>query len=186
LARGESNGELVARARAGDPGACEFLVRRHLRAGYAVALSVVRDPIEAEDVAQDAFALAFERLDDCREPERFAGWLLQIVRNQAFTALERKRVRGPTLDPAAGPELGAWGPAEHVHLRARLLSALATLPAVQREVVLLHDLEGWTHPEIANALELSELMSRQHLFHARKALRSFLGAGARLEDTRGP
>ena len=185
LATGESNAELVARARTGDGAACDLLVRRHLRAAYAVALAVVRDPAEAEDVAQDAFALAFERLDSCREPERFAGWLLQIVRNQALTSVDRMRLRGPTVDPASAPEVGVSGHAENAPLRAQLLSALSGLGAVQREVVLLHDLEGWTHPEIADALGFSELMSRQHLFQARRTLRSLLADAAPKEDSRG-
>jgi RNA polymerase sigma-70 factor (ECF subfamily) len=58
--------------------------------------------------------------------------------------------------------------------RSQLLAALALLSPVRREVVLLHDLEGWTHPQIADALELSELMSRQHLFLARRELRERL------------
>ena len=61
-------------------------------------------------------------------------------------------------------------------LRRRLLDALETLSVPQREVVLLHDLEGWTHAEIAAALELSEVNCRQHLFTARRALRRQLAA----------
>ena len=59
--------------------------------------------------------------------------------------------------------------------RERLLEALETLTPVRREVVLLHDLEGWTHPEIADALGMTELSSRQHLFQARRELRDHLG-----------
>ena len=70
------------------------------------------------------------------------------------------------------------------HLAATALGFLLVAPAaasaqltqVQREVVLLHDLESWTHAEIAQALDLSEVSSRQHLFNARKALRSVLSA----------
>src|SRR5262245_63986837 len=90
----DSNADLVARALRGETAAFDVLVRRHLRAAYAVALAIVREPQEAEDVAQDAMVTAFERLETCREPERFAGWLLQVVRNRALNALERRRVRG--------------------------------------------------------------------------------------------
>ena len=61
-----------------------------------------------------------------------------------------------------------------VVLRGHLLAALATLSSVQREVVLLHDLDGWTHAEIADALGISETNCRQHLFTARRALRAEL------------
>jgi RNA polymerase sigma-70 factor (ECF subfamily) len=59
-------------------------------------------------------------------------------------------------------------------LRAQLVAALDILSPVQREVVLLHDIEEWTHAEIASSLEMSEVMSRQHLFNARRALRKAL------------
>lgn len=164
---------LVARARRGEPAAFEELVRRHLRAAYAVALAVLGVPADAEDVAQEAFAVAWERLDTCREPARFAGWLLQIVRNRARNAVEARRVRGDGAEPAPGHE--PWSaPSEEAGLRDRLLGALAALTPVQREVVLLHDLEGWTHAEIGAAAGISEVMSRQHLFTARKALRGKL------------
>jgi RNA polymerase sigma-70 factor (ECF subfamily) len=60
-------------------------------------------------------------------------------------------------------------------LRDRLESALALLSRVQREVVLLHDLDGWTHEAIADVIGTSAGMSRQHLFHARRRLREALG-----------
>jgi RNA polymerase sigma-70 factor (ECF subfamily) len=58
--------------------------------------------------------------------------------------------------------------------RAQLLAALSLLGPVERKVVLLHDLEGWTHAEIGSALDISVVMSRQHLFQARRKLRSEL------------
>ncbi|MCH7729611.1 MAG: sigma-70 family RNA polymerase sigma factor, partial [Planctomycetes bacterium] len=71
----------VARARRGDASAFEALVRRHYRVAYAVALALLSNNMDAEDVCQDAFLKALERLDDCREPDKFASWLLRIVRN---------------------------------------------------------------------------------------------------------
>src|SRR5690349_15054561 len=85
--------ELVVRARRGDPAAFTELVRRHLRAAYAVALAVLQRPADAEDVAQDALISALEHLDDCREPARFSGWLVKIVRNRALHALDKRRLR---------------------------------------------------------------------------------------------
>jgi len=170
----DSTAELVLRARNGDRKAFTALVRAHLRAAYAIALSVVARPADAEDVAQDAFLIAFERLDTCREPARFSGWLLQIVRNQARNWLVKRRLRDvPDRDPVG--EQGTEPPLPDTVLRRRLLEQLALLSAAQREVVLLHDLDGWTHPEIAAALGFSEVMSRQHLFVARRELRAQLG-----------
>jgi RNA polymerase sigma-70 factor, ECF subfamily len=158
---------LVARARQGEAGAFEALVRRHLRAAIAVGLSVLRNVADAEDIAQDALVTAFESLERCREPERFAAWLFTIVRNKALNRLSQR----PRTDALA--DEGAPGDAERVMAREQLLAGLSRLSEVQREVVLLHDLESWTHPEIARALDISEVNSRQHLFVARRTMREF-------------
>lgn len=158
---------LVARARHGEAGAFAALVRRHLRAAVAVGLAVLRNVADAEEIAQDALVAAFESLDQCREPDRFAGWLLTIVRNKARNRLAQRR------DTEAQAEEAVAGDVERLIAREQLLAGLARLTSVQREVVLLHDLESWTHAEIAAALDLSEVNSRQQLFVARKAMRQF-------------
>ena len=170
----ESDAALLARARRGDAAAREALVRRYLRPAYAVALSVVRNAADAEDLAQDGLVAALGRLDQCREPVRFAAWLFQGVRNRALSHVTQGRTRADLLDRVPRGE-GQEGAAAQVVLRRQLLGALERLGPVQREVVLLHDLESWTHAEIAGALEISEVMSRQHLFVARKAMREWLG-----------
>lgn len=170
--------ELVARARRGEASAFDQLVRRHLRAAFAVALAVLGRPADADDLAQDAFVIALERLGDCREPARFSGWLLQIVRNRALHALEKRKLRDPSDEVGEQATTATFG---DVVLRTHLLAALAELPQVQREIVLLHDLDGWTHAELADALDLSEVNCRQHLFGARRALRAALAA----EDIHG-
>lgn len=181
----DATAALVLRSREGDPEAFEALVRAYLRAAYSVALAVVGRPADAEDVAQDAMLVAFERLDTCREPARFAGWLLQIVRNRARNWLDQRRLRDVPKDDT-GPEQSNTEPLpEQALLRGRLLEALHFLNSNQREVVLLHDLEGWTHPEIAEALGVSEVMSRQHLFNARKILRERLAEDAPSEVDHG-
>jgi len=143
---------------------------------------VLGRPSDAEDVAQEAFVVAIERLEQCREPDRFSGWLIEIVRTRALNALaKRGRREGsePIDDAVVDHDRG------DVALRSRLLDALAQLSEVQREVVLLHDLEGWTHAEIAAALGLSEVNCRQHLFTARRALRGGLAALAPAEAHHG-
>jgi RNA polymerase sigma-70 factor, ECF subfamily len=174
--------ELVKRAKRGEPAAFDQLVRRHLRAAYAVALAVLGRPVDADDVAQDAFVAALERIDDCRDPARFSGWLIQIVRNRALNALDKRRLRAPATDEVDVAGAGYGG---DVVARTHLLAALATLSQVQREVVLLHDLDGWTHAEIGAALGLSEVNCRQHLFAARRALRAELSALAPEEVRHG-
>lgn len=166
---------LVVRAKSGDHGAFEALVQAYLRAAYSVALATVGRPADAEDVAQDSLLLAFERIDTCREPARFGGWLLQIVRNQARNWLDRRRLRDVSANHGSRENVLETTEANTLALQNRLLEALNTLSPLRREIVLLHDLEGWTHLEIADAFGISELMSRQHLFLARRDLRLELG-----------
>lgn len=172
-----SDADCVERARRGDAAAFETLVRRHFRAAYAVALAVVGNRFDAEDVCQDAFVRAAERLSECRDPSRFAPWLFRIVRNRALNLRDYQRVRAaaPLEDDTAAVAGSAHRDLEREEMRERLEAALARLNRVQREVVLLHDLEGWKHRAIAEALGMSEGMSRQHLFAARRLLREHLG-----------
>lgn len=165
---------LVERVLRGDAAAFEALVRRYTRLAHAVALGVVKEPADAEDVCQDAFVRALERLEDCRNPDQFRAWFLRIVRNRAHSVRRYLGVReAAPLDvlPLSSDEPGPQRETERSQLRADLLEALADLTEVQREVVLLHDLEGWKHREIGDLLDLPEGTVRAHLFHARRALR---------------
>ncbi len=137
-------------------------------------LDPTADPLRWERRIRQVAALT--RIDTCREPERFGAWLLRSVRNRAYNWLEHRRLAD--VAPAAPDvaDAGREGDGERGALRRQLLEALEAVSPVQREVVLLHDLEGWTHAEIAAALALTEVNSRQHLFTARRLLR------ARLQD----
>jgi RNA polymerase sigma-70 factor (ECF subfamily) len=176
---------LVRRTRDGDREAFGRLVRRHLPAAHSAALVVLGDAADAEDVCQDAFLTALTRLEECRPEEKFRAWLLVIVRNRAIDLRRRQRVRAAEpLDATDGAGVaplalasrlpGPHDEAERSDMRRRLEAALATLTSVRREVVLLHDLEGWTHREIAAHLGVAEGTVRAHLFWARRALRERL------------
>ncbi len=173
---------LVARARQGDAAAFESLVRKYARPVFAAAFAVLANHSDAEDVCQDAWVRALERIEECRNPDRFVFWLLQIVRNRARNYLQYRKVRETAqLDDAFGPDgpPGRDDPSRgwrRHELRARLERAMGELTAGQREVLLLHDLAGWKHRAIAEAIGISEVMSRQHLFQARARMRRLLGA----------
>ncbi|MFT3713396.1 MAG: sigma-70 family RNA polymerase sigma factor [Archangium sp.] len=170
--------DAVRRAQRGDRQAIEGLVRRYLRPAYLVALSVVKTPADAEDVAQEAVAMAMQQLETCREPARFPAWLMTGVRNRALNRLESVRVRQRFADSASARvnDEPMANDSERVVMREQLLAALETLTEQQREVVLLHDLEAWTHPEISAATGLSEVNCRQILSVARRAMRERLAA----------
>lgn len=172
-----TDAELVAGVRRGDRDAAARLVERYLRPCRTVALSIVRDLPNAEDVSQDAMVYAMERIDDCRDPARFGAWLLQIVRNRARNQLRDSkpgRILSIDSETAASLEPAPDRRAEQAQLRDRLLDALGELTEDRRAVVLLHDLEGWTHVEIAERLAMPPGTVRSHLHHARKKLRQLL------------
>jgi RNA polymerase sigma-70 factor (ECF subfamily) len=174
----ESDADLVEQVRQGSRPAGGLLVERHLRGCRAVALAIVGELDGAEDVSQEAVVYAMERIDECREPARFGAWLRQIVRSRArnYVRDQRRRHHSPLEGVVATDRRPTPAEdAERADLRARLLSALATLPEHHREIVLLHDLEGWTHREIADVMDLPAGTVRSHLHHARRALRRQLG-----------
>ncbi len=180
------DGELVQRARRGDERAFGLLVQKYGRAAYAVAYSVTGRREEAEDAAQESFLVALQRLEECRSPERFAGWLMTIVRNRSRNLVRRESLRDTDPVPlSASTRLPTPDrDAERSELQAVLRDALDKLPEVQREIVLLHDLEGWKHREIADRLGIPSGTVRSHLHFARRALRDTLGAQAVVEERR--
>jgi RNA polymerase sigma-70 factor (ECF subfamily) len=168
---------LVGAVRRGSREAAAELARRYLRPARAVALAILRDPAGAEDVCQDAFVYALERIDDCRQPARFGAWLMQIVRSRSHNhRRDSKAGRSVALEEAhlVSREPPPDREAERAQLRERLLAALRELPEDRAAVLLLHDLEGWTHREIADRLELPPGTIRSHLHHARRRLRERL------------
>ncbi len=172
----ESDAGLVARVRAGDGRAADRLLERYFRACRAVALAVTGNEADADDACQDGFVAAIERIDSCRNPARFGGWLLQIVRNRARNLVRHHAIRATEpleLHEVAGA-VSAAAEVERGDLRGRLLAALEELTEAQREVVLLHDLEGWKHAEISRHLGLAAGTVRSHLYHARRHLRRSL------------
>jgi RNA polymerase sigma-70 factor (ECF subfamily) len=172
---------LVARARLGDAGAFETLVRKYARSAFAAALAILANRDDAQDVCQDAWVRALERIEECRNPDRFVFWLLQIVRNRARNYLQYRRVRETApLEDAFGPDGPPGGQEPGRNLRRDrqcnlLVRAMEQLTPAQREVLLLHDLAGWRHRAIGNLLGISEVMCRQHLFQARVRMRRLLG-----------
>jgi RNA polymerase sigma-70 factor (ECF subfamily) len=182
---------LVRRARAGDRDAFGQLVRRHLRAAHAAALAVGLDASDADDVCQDAFVTVLEQLERCRPEEKFRPWLLTIARNRALDLRRRQRVRaaesldaveaglGSHSEAIAAGDPGPLRAAERADARSHLAAALATLTDIRREVLLLHDLDGWTHPEIAAHLGVAVGTARAHLFWARRDLRARLSGELR-------
>jgi RNA polymerase sigma-70 factor (ECF subfamily) len=176
-ARNEDEAGLVARARAGDRAAFGLLVERYAAQARRVARAVLGDPDDADDAAQDAFLSALVKLDRYDPSRPFGPWLLRIVANAATDRRRRRAVRrAEPLDAGlAGP--GGERPdryAERAELGERLRAALAELPERRRMAVVLFDVEGYGHAEIAGILGIPEGTVRSDVFHARRFLRERL------------
>ncbi len=173
-----SDASFVEQAKRGNSTAFEALVRRYYRAAHTTALALVGNTMDAEDVCQDAFVRALQRLEDCHSPDRFKSWLLKIVRNRAHNFREYQQVRAGTAieEVAVAGRSDPGKDAVRSELRGKLETALSELTEMQRQVVLLYDMEGCKHDDIAKSLGVSIESSRQHLFVARKRLQKILGA----------
>jgi RNA polymerase sigma-70 factor (ECF subfamily) len=172
-----SDADLVARAQGGDTGAFESLVKRHIRAAHAVAFAVLAEKADADDAVQDGFLSALQHLDSCSPAEKFRAWLLTIVRNRAFDLKRRGRVRSVEMLEEGTAQTHEPSPlemAERSELNDRLTAAIGTLTDTQREVLMMHDIEGWKHSDIAKLIGLAESTVRVHLLHARRRLRTQL------------
>src|SRR5438132_5109959 len=168
--------ELAARARAGDRAAFGTLVERFAAQARRVARAVLQNPDDADDAAQDAFLSALVKLDQYDPRRPFGPWLMRIVANAATDRRRRRTVR--QVEPLA-PELTGGGPrpdreAEQSALGDRLRAALAELPERRRIAVVLFDVEGYSHAEIAQILGIPEGTVRSEVFHARRRLRELL------------
>lgn len=174
------NRALLDAARDGDREAFELIVRTHFRVAFATARSIVDDPTTAEDVVQDAFVRCWQRLAQCQSPEAFGGWLRSVVRSVALNHIQRETLRATqsldTVDAAStsSPDVDL----DRVLLAERLSAAMRSLTTVQREILLLHDLEGFRHADISRLTGVSEFMSRKHLSNARKRMRTALGGSS--------
>jgi len=164
---------LVARAQSGDQDGFAGLVRIHQRRAYLVARAVVMTHEDAEDAVQDAFVRAYRALDRFEPGQSFGAWLNRIVVNAALDLSRRGKVR--VTDELSDAFPSAFrDPAVDAELRERLRAALATLPERARAVLVLHDIEGFTHAEIGELLGIPGGTARSDLHHARRTLKTLL------------
>lgn len=165
---------LVRAAKRGDRDAFASLVRAHQQRAYGVARAILASHEDAQDAVQDAFLHAYRALDRFRPEQPFGAWLHRIVSNAALDLNRRRRVR----DAESLPDTLAVpfrDPGVQDELRRRLVEALGELAERQRQVVVLHDVHGFTHGEIGELLGVPEGTARSDLHHARAALRRALG-----------
>ena len=156
----------------------ETLVRQHQGAVCAVAFSVLRDRGRSEEVAQDAFLIAWQKLPTLAEPPTLPAWICGIARNLARNVARRKKETAMDAEPiATQTPLDAVLDHEADDIATR---ALATLAEADREVVVLYYRGDGSLAEVATALGITEPAARQRLHRGRERLKS---AAAAVEAT---
>ena len=165
--------ELVGLALEGDSRGFAGLVRLHQRRAYGVARAIVLSHEDAEDAVQEGFLRAYQALARFTPGQPFGAWLNRIVANAALDIARRKKIR--TVEELSDSMATPFrDPAENAELRTRLKAALAELPERSRAVIVLHDVEGFTHAEIGEMLGIPGGTARSDLHHARQRLRKLL------------
>jgi RNA polymerase sigma-70 factor, ECF subfamily len=176
--------ETVRLAQQGDAHAFEEIYRLHARRVYSLCLRMLRDPIEAEDMAQEAFLQLFRKIHTFRGESAFSSWLHRLTANVVLMSFRRKKVVLASLDEITrindedsvprweigGPDLRLAGVFDRVNLQ----TAIERLPEGYKQMFLLHDVHGYEHNEIAQILDCSIGNSKSQLHKARKRLREQL------------
>lgn len=190
VAAQDGNGEVLARARAGDEAAFEALVSQHESAVYQLAWRMLRDREEALDAVQETFLRVFRALGSFRGEATLRTWVygiaLNVCRNRLQSAEVRARARRESLvtsdpdggeererpipDPLPGPEAAAYGG----ELRRALELALGRLSPEHREIIVLREVQGLEYAEVAAVLGCAQGTVKSRLARARAALRHAL------------
>jgi RNA polymerase sigma-70 factor, ECF subfamily len=170
-----ADAELARRAGRGEQDAFDLLVRRHTNRMYRVALRVVGDPAEAEDVVQDAWVSAWRGLPGFRAESQVGTWLYRVVTNTALAHLRRRRPTVPLDEEAAqlADASGGYDPERRALAGERVAAvtrAIASLEPGQRVPLVLRELEGLSYEEVAAIVGTSVPALRSRLHRARVAL----------------
>ena len=178
---------LVAQASRGDLAAYDQLVRRYQTRIYSLAYNMTGNKEDAEDMVQDVFVKAFSSLKSFRGTSSFYTWIYRIAINRTINFLKKRKKKqavslndvdeGVERDPAYVELSARESPvrdASLTELQEKLNKALLTLSEKHRTVVVLHDIQGLPHDEIARMTGCSEGTVRSRLFYARQQLQGEL------------
>ena len=178
--RDDAETVLVRRAAKGDARAFEALYRQHVgRVFGAIVRLVGGNEARAEELTQEAFIRAWQRLDSFRHESAFGTWLYRLGVNTALMDI-RSRVGAEALEDAM-PEQDTFAGADTVMRHATQLElerGIAKLPPRARAVLVLHDVEGWRHEDIGRELGMAIGSSKAQLHRARGLLRKQFGGAA--------
>ena len=181
--------DIIRVAQQGDATAFETIYKLYSRRVYALCLRMVHDPVEAEDLAQEAFLRVFRKLHTFRGESAFSTWLHRLAVNLVLMRLRKKSPPTVSIEATDGqddethlrtidvgaPDLLLEGSIDRVHLE----SCIEQLPAGYRAIFVLHDVQGYQHNEIAEIVGRSVGDSKSQLHKARMRLRELLHEGER-------
>lgn len=161
---------LVTKIRGGDADAYEVLIRRHRDRIYRIALRMLGNPHDAEDIAQDVIIQLWTAVAGFTGAATFTTWLYRLVVNRCLNHKRRARRTTPLTEADHPPAVGV-DEAVIARQRAQATMALiAALPAEQRVTLVLCHVEGLSYREVATILEVSEAVVRGRLSRARRSL----------------
>jgi RNA polymerase sigma-70 factor (ECF subfamily) len=167
--------ELVERARAGDRRAYGALVERFQPTVYAIALTRLRNPAEAQELAQEVFIHSMTKLDQLRDPRCFAGWLRQITVRMALNRLARlgpvRRAEPEVLENAAADDAGPLEEMVRAEQRKELWAGLNRLKALDRATLEAFYIRGRSLKQMSREFETPLGTIKRRLHVARKRLR---------------
>ena len=175
--------ELVRRAQDGDERAFGEMVSRYEAKVYSLALKMVRNPEDAEDILQDTFLRAYRGIKSFKGDSTFSTWIYRITANSALMRLRKKQLPTVSIEDAEEREtpvaIADWGPGpvEQVlnrELQQLMDEAIEALPAEFRQVFVLRDIEELSNTEVADILDLSVAAVKSRLHRARLKVRNRL------------
>ncbi len=155
------------------------LVNRFYDVAYRWAFTILHEKHQAQDAVQEAFVVAFQSLEQLRDPLAFSGWLRQIVVSQAYRQVRSQQVDMSSLEVA--PELPTYepGPAailEEVEIKEKVMTAVQALPEKEQIVTQMFYLNGYSQHEIARLLELPLTTVKKRLQYARQNLKGMMAS----------
>ncbi|MEZ4697508.1 MAG: sigma-70 family RNA polymerase sigma factor [Rhodothermales bacterium] len=168
---------LVRRAQAGDVGAFEELYRKNVSRVYGLCLSMIGQQRRAEVLTQDVFVRVWQQFESFRGDCAFSTWLHRVAVNVVLMDLRTERRRTARVQSESDLEVfntSSTYTAPEVAMDLR--EAIASLPPQARTVLVLHDVEGYTHAEIGNEMGIAPGTSKAHLHRARQLLRTMMEA----------
>ncbi|MFA6276679.1 MAG: sigma-70 family RNA polymerase sigma factor [Pedobacter sp.] len=165
---------LVNDCRNGSRKAQFELYKLYANAMYNVALRIVNDDAEAEDVLQEAFLDAFNRIADFRQETTFGLWLKQIVINRSINYLRKRKAEFVSIDEVEIADEPSYDYEETTLKVEAIKAAMNELPDGYRVVLTLYLFEGYDHEEIAHILKITENTSRSQYMRAKRKLNSLL------------